>query len=453
MVQAAVAHDVPQRTDRARLLVPRAEDKVGHARLDDGAGAHRAGFKRDVDGAVLEPPFAAGSGGLAQGDDLGVPGRVGITLASVATGSDDVARAVDDNRAHRDVTVGQRLTRQVQCLLHIGAGALIRTHRAMVPEPCALFTLGRQNEPVFESVRKWWPVRRTDEPSSFRIPSDVDFETGFRQTVIEPATEAAELLEKYELDRGRAIHQSRKDLKKLRAALRLISEHADKKFIPAESVRLRDAGRLLAVVRDADVKVQTLASLRRRGVLPISEPVLEEWAAALERDRDELLHRLDDPHVPVGPGGAMVRSIEAVIEECRSVALWPVDGLTLRSARLALVRERARGIAAMGRVIEGGDDEAVHDFRKRIKDLWHHLDLLCDVLPELHPSHVEQAHAVSDLLGDHNDLAVLVADARARPSIVSTDDLAAMEEAVRAIERDLRDRAVEQARALYKNLI
>ena len=305
---------------------------------------------------------------------------------------------------------------------------------------------------MLENVRKWWPLRRA-EPSSFRIPADVDFEAGFRQTVIEPATEAAELLEKYELDRGRAIHQGRKDLKKLRAALRLIRDHADEEFIPAESVRLRDAGRLLATVRDADVKRQTLASLRQRRVLPVSEPVLDEWAAALEHDHDELLHRLDDPHVPVGAGGAMVRSIDAVIEECKSVALWPVDGLTLRSARLALVRERARGIAAMGRVVEGGDDEAVHDLRKRIKDLWHHLDLLCDVLSELHPSHVERAHAVSDLLGDHNDLAVLVADARARPSIVSADDLVAIEDAVRSIEHDLRRRALEQARALYRSLI
>lgn len=311
---------------------------------------------------------------------------------------------------------------------------------------------------VLETVRKWWPLRRPAvEESSFRIPGDVDFETGFRQTVMEPATEAAQLLEKYELDRGRAIHQSRKDLKKLRAALRLIRDHvaegADEEFIPAESVRLRDAGRLLAVARDADVKMQTLESLRQNGTLPIAEPVLEAWAAALELDRDELMHRLDDPHVPVGEGSAMVRSIDAVVEECKSVALWPVDGLTIRAARLALVRERARAIGALGRVIEGGDEEAVHDLRKRIKDLWHHLDLLCDVLPEINPGHVEAAHAVSDLLGDHNDLAVLVADARQRPEILSLADLAQLEEAVHVLEEDLRARAVSQARALYKSLI
>jgi CHAD domain-containing protein len=305
---------------------------------------------------------------------------------------------------------------------------------------------------VLENVRRRWPLRRA-EPSSFRIPPGVDFETGFRQTVMEPATEAVQLLEKYELDRGAAIHQGRKDLKKLRAALRLLRDHTDQEFLPAESVRLRDAGRLLATARDADVKLQTLASLRRRRVLPIAPTVLEAWAAALEQDRDELIHALDDPHVPVGSGGARVRSIDAVIEECKSVAQWPVDGLTLRAARLAMVRERARGIAAMGRVIEGGDEEAVHDFRKRTKDLWHHLDLLCNVLPEIRPSQVHRAHAVSDLLGDHNDLAVLVQDARGRPDILSPSDLVAIERVVGVMAQDLRARAVAQARALYKSLI
>ncbi|HUQ00071.1 MAG TPA: CHAD domain-containing protein [Aeromicrobium sp.] len=310
---------------------------------------------------------------------------------------------------------------------------------------------------MLEPFRRWLPAflgtTPAEEASTFRIPADVDFETGFRQTVIEPATDAAQLLEKYELDPGRAIHQSRKDLKKLRAALRLLHEHADDEFAPAESIRLRDAGRLLAGARDADVKLATLASLRERGVLPISEQVLDDWTAALQRDQEELRHQLDNPHVPIGSSGAMVRSIDAVIEECQSVAGWPVEGLTLQSVRLALVRERARGIAAMGRVIEGGDDDAVHDFRKRMKDLWHHLDLLCDVMPSITPEHVQQAHDVSDLLGDHNDLAVLVADAARRPDVINAADLTAIKEAVLVIETDLRARAVEQARELYRSLI
>ncbi|MFL6088734.1 MAG: CHAD domain-containing protein [Aeromicrobium sp.] len=310
---------------------------------------------------------------------------------------------------------------------------------------------------MLRTVRRWLPRflggSAEPEPSSFRIPADVDFETGFRQTVMEPATDAAELLEKYELDPGKAIHQSRKDLKKLRAALRLLRDHADEDFAPAERTKLRDAGRLLAAARDADVKLATLASLRESGVLPVGEHALVDWNAALEREQEQLRHQLDDPHESIGAKGAAVRSIDAVIDECQSVGSWPVEGLTLRTVRLALVHERARGIAAMGRVVEGGDEHAVHDFRKRMKDLWHHLDLLCDVVPEIAPDHVERAHDVSDLLGDHNDLAVLVEDARSRPNIFSPDDLDAIATAVRALERDLRDRAVENARALYKSLL
>jgi hypothetical protein len=66
---------------------------------------------------------------------------------------------------------------------------------------------------------------------------------------------------------------------------------------------------------------------------------------------------------------------------------------------------------------------------------------------------VERAHAVSDLLGDHNDLAVLVQDARDRPGIVGPTELVAIEQAVRVIEQDLRSHAVAEARALYKSLI
>lgn len=304
---------------------------------------------------------------------------------------------------------------------------------------------------MIQTVLRWWPFR--GDTSSFRIPPDIDFETGFRQTVMEPATDAVGLLERYELDRSRAIHQTRKDLKKLRAALRLLRDHADEEFTPAESARLRDAGRLLAVPRDADVKILTLAKLRRRGRLGVTDQVLDAWAAALQADRDELFHQLDNPHVAVGDRESLMRSIDAVIEECQSVAKWPVDGLTLQPVRLALVRERARGIAAMGRVVEGGDEEAVHDFRKRIKDLWHHLDLLCDVVPAIDRRHVTRAKDISDLLGDHNDLAVLVEDARTRPEIISAEDLANIEDKARALERDLRERAVAQARALYQRLI
>jgi CHAD domain-containing protein len=56
------------------------------------------------------------------------------------------------------------------------------------------------------------------------------------------------------------IHEARKDMKKLRALLRLVRE---KKLRP-ESDCFRDAARELAGARDADVMLATVADLEKR---------------------------------------------------------------------------------------------------------------------------------------------------------------------------------------------
>jgi hypothetical protein len=60
----------------------------------EGAGAHGAGFERDVEVAVFEPPVAQGGGGAAKGEYLGVGRGVGGGVAFVVgRGDDDVVGA------------------------------------------------------------------------------------------------------------------------------------------------------------------------------------------------------------------------------------------------------------------------------------------------------------------------------------------------------------------------
>lgn len=54
----------------------------------------------------------------------------------------------------------------------------------------------------------------------------------------------------------------------------------------------------------------------------------------------------------------------------------------------------------------------LHELRKRTKDLLYELELLCCVWPEMIGPLVEQAHHLTDLLGDDHDLAVLRAIAQ-----------------------------------------
>ena len=58
-----------------------------------------------------------------------------------------------------------------------------------------------------------------------------------------------------------AVHEARKDVKKLRALLRLVRSSTSSRVRRRENEALRDVGRSLSGVRDADVMLATLADL------------------------------------------------------------------------------------------------------------------------------------------------------------------------------------------------
>ena len=58
-----------------------------------------------------------------------------------------------------------------------------------------------------------------------------------------------------------AVHEARKDLKKLRALLRMTQAELGEDTFRRENVCFRDAGRELAGVRDSDVMLETLRAL------------------------------------------------------------------------------------------------------------------------------------------------------------------------------------------------
>src|SRR5215208_5141851 len=65
-------------------------------------------------------------------------------------------------------------------------------------------------------------------------------------------------------DPGGAIHEARKDVKKARALLRLVRADLKAGAYRRENRELRDAGRALSALRDADVLVETIDGLAER---------------------------------------------------------------------------------------------------------------------------------------------------------------------------------------------
>jgi len=205
---------------------------------------------------------------------------------------------------------------------------------------------------------------------------------------------------------ARAVHDSRKRLKKVRSLVRLARADVGTKVAKRANADLRDAGQALSDRRDADVLVEVADRL-----LVASDD--EATAAALVVLRDELATRAAAAPAPTAEvlsvAAGRIADTSRRLVECRPRTVgWRAIEPGLRD-RYGRAR---RSLTLLG---AAPTDEELHEWRKGTKDVWYHLRLLEGVWsPVLEPL-VEQAGALADLLGDDHDLAVLTEHLALRP--------------------------------------
>jgi CHAD domain-containing protein len=264
---------------------------------------------------------------------------------------------------------------------------------------------------------------------------------GVRRIALGRTEKALEQLEGVEDDElAAAIHGVRKDLKKLRALLRLVRRELGGKKFKAENRRYRDAGRLLSGSRDAEVKLETLANLHQRSV-DLPEQAMERWEGMLDTERDELAAAVRDDSE-----GKVAAASEAIKTGRREIRRWPLRTDSWALVGPGLSSSYRDGRRAMKRVAANPSAENVHQWRKRAKDLWYQLRIVRDAWPELLGETVDQVHELTDLLGDHHDLAVLARDLHTRADLTDRD---AFEIAIEKRQDELLDAALNLGRRLY----
>jgi CHAD domain-containing protein len=234
---------------------------------------------------------------------------------------------------------------------------------------------------------------------AYRLSIADDVPASVRATAREQLERAAERLEEPGPDPIDAIHDARKSLKRTRSLLRLARPALGRKAYVAENDELREIGLALSGTRDADVLVETVQLLAKRfvGQLPMAD--FDALRDALEReaqssrdagaaaDREALPQRL--------------RAASARVEQ------WPLEGADWDAPLEGAARGYARGRSAFDSAREEPTTERLHEWRKRAKDLWYHERLLQEAWPAVLDAHGEEAHVLSELLGDDHDLAVL----------------------------------------------
>lgn len=276
---------------------------------------------------------------------------------------------------------------------------------------------------------------------SYRLKTKEGPAQGIRRIALGRTAKALERLES--ADGGElalAVHGARKDLKKLRGLLRLVRDELGEKTFRTENRRYRDAGRLLAGSRDAEVKLEILLALQHElGSLPGA--AVEQWEGLLETERDELAAALRE-----GSDGRIDQATKAIEAGHDEIPGWSLEADSWALVRPGLTRSYREGRQALKRVLTDPSVENVHEWRKRAKDLWYQLRIVHDAWPELLGETVDQAHRLADLLGDHHDLALLGDDLHSRQDLGERN---AFEGAIEQRQDELLDAALELGRRLY----
>jgi CHAD domain-containing protein len=197
---------------------------------------------------------------------------------------------------------------------------------------------------------------------------------------------------------AKAIHETRKALKRLRALVGLLREDLGEPRFKREHAILRNAAQRLAGARDAEVMVDTLDALlerhprklaRRRTLIELRKRLVAERAAAAQRTLGDQATREE-----------VLRELRGLRERVRYWDLPDRPGIAIVEHDLRRVyrqgRERKRSLAR-GK----GGAHAMHEWRKRVKDLRYAAEVL-----GLRPI-ARRADRLGEVLGEEHDLVVL----------------------------------------------
>jgi CHAD domain-containing protein len=187
-----------------------------------------------------------------------------------------------------------------------------------------------------------------------------------------------------------AVHDSRKRVKKLRALLRLV--RAGFPAAQAECRLLGDAARRLSTIRDAEVM---LAVHDRLAPDQPDSPLRAHLAATLDAARSDPAQATHTQ--------TFRDTLSSVLDRATT---WRVRGDDARVLRNGLARTRRRALLAMDAALDDREGEPMHDFRKRVKDIWYQARLLSPVWPAIMDPMADEAGDLGEMLGDHHDLIV-----------------------------------------------
>lgn len=253
---------------------------------------------------------------------------------------------------------------------------------------------------------------------AYRFFADSTVEANIRRILSEQLDKAVQQLsEEFQQTPGQAVHNARKHLKKGRSVLRLVQKTIDQDTYNREKDLLRDLGRSLSLARDSEVYQQTLNDLLDAYGLDLDTKELFKLQDSLGKLHQVRLKALTDGDTPIA---AIISDLKNSRDRLNQLALKTTGWDALANN---LMKIYAQGQARYHAAYKDGGDEAFHDWRKRVKDLWHSTCLLKPLWPNVMNAFEAEIHQLAEALGDGHDIAALRSFLLNPPAEVAIEDV------------------------------
>ena len=186
---------------------------------------------------------------------------------------------------------------------------------------------------------------------AFRLKLREPLPEGLKRVFCEQIDSALHLCQNPAKQRGVTVHEVRKHLKKLRAAMRLAIGAVGKNCHAEEDRCVRKIGRLISDLRDAQVRLQTFIKLRDKAAKNSGKQCFPRTEELLLLERESFCAAFDGWQKEAMP------QLEHVSERLIG---WPLDDLNWKQICNAVCKVYRRGQRALATTIDDPDAENFH---------------------------------------------------------------------------------------------
>jgi CHAD domain-containing protein len=201
--------------------------------------------------------------------------------------------------------------------------------------------------------------------------------------------------------RTEAIGEVRKCFKRIRAALRLVREELGEDRYHEENYYFRDAARPLTQVRDAGILLETADKLHQQFPQATTAATFEKIRRALLANQAEVSRQV------LEEDKAFATVKDAAARALVRLSGWAVQRDGWLALEAGIRRTYHAGHRSLALAAEHSSVGNLHEWRKQTNYLRHQLQFIEPRLTGAEKQLVDEAHALSTLLGEDHDLAVL----------------------------------------------